>query len=629
MTILLRLSLLVALCALGCRANTPQPLPDAARAGVVLRASPLSLVIRPGSSGRIRFEARDETNQPLADYPVDFAISSDGGDTAGASLSTQHSLTGPEGVAVVEVMVGTLASNDRPAVFSVKATCPGAPAALADITVTTNVYYVEILPVPADGLLGLASVANTQLYFYDNAACADLDIYAIGASYDVGDSITQARDHPPLVAANSSSVFLGVAASGVHAVVGLGLNSAGVVQIGGCVDVPGAALLESEIIRALLLMDHLFPALAGTYLVTSDFRLNPAPAALATIRVAWQQWARCPLDPARLWIDCTIAALGTGPNTCVPVTSEVGTLGNLLLASRGQVVVPQAGTLTSASDTPCHGATDNSGAPSLEYFVDALFANTRGQLAAVNLGAFPTEIAALLDDVRLDSQMAIDQANDTSTFWVEHDLVAVTFPNALVPLTLVPASFQIPRLGLPVTTSSGILATFKAGQLAVPNHGFTLRLGTDARYAFEASSLKSRNAEDSRRLVDLIFGLAQWSDQSTALTGCAALDAVACDQIKRSRGCVADACQAGLVALADNLASVFADLDGGGLDFRLSGSAPVIDLNADGRADALGLAAAAGGVVAGPGLWSAEVETRAGSYVTYGSWWATRSTTTR
>jgi hypothetical protein len=587
------------------------------------------LVIRPGSSGRIRFDARDESNQPLADYPVEFRIVGDGGDTAGAQLSTAYSLTGSGGSVVVEVMVGALSSNDRPAAFSVEATCPGAPAAQAYILVTTNVYYVEILPMPADGLLGLASVVNTQLYFYDNSACANLDIYALGASYDAGESIPQARNPPPQpVSLNSSYVFQGVAASGVHAVVGLGLDSARVVQIGGCVDVPGTALLESEIIRATLLMDHLFPAPSGTYQVSSDFRLNPAPSALTTIRSAWQQWTRCPLDPARLWIDCTIAALGPGPNTCVPVAGQSGTLGDLLLASRGTVVAPSAATLAGPSDTPCHGAIDNSGNPSLESSVDALFGNARDALTAANLGAFPSDLAALLDDVRLDSQMTISEANDPNSYWIEHSLVTVTFPNALVPVTLVPASFQMPQLGLPVTTASGILATFKAGQLTVPKHGFTLRLGTDARYAFEASSLKSRNAGDSKGLVDMIFGLAQGSDQGTALTGCDALDAIACGQIKRARGCLADACQAGLVALAENLAAVFANLDGQDLDFwLLSGSAPVIDLNANGRADALGMAGAAGGVVAGPGLWSAEIATRAGNYVTYGYWSATRAGT--
>jgi hypothetical protein len=603
---------LLVLAAVGCEKSTPMPVPDAARtSGVTLHATPsppLQLVIRPGASGRIRFEVRDEANQPLVEYPIDFAMARLDGVMLEAKLSTEHSLTGPGGVAVVEVMVGTLADNDGLVSFQVEATCPGAPKLAVGVLVTTNTYSVDILPVPADDLLGLAQVLTTSLYFYDDSACADLDIY------DYGASITQARPPQP-VALGSTYRFSGVAPTGAHAVLGIGMDSAGTVQIGGCVDVPGPALLESEIMRATLLLDHLFPALSGTFRVSSDFQLIPAPTALTPVLTAWQQWARCPIDPARLWLDCTIAALATEPNTCTPVASKVGVLGNLLLASRGIVVPPLAGALS--TDTPCRGATDSNGNPSLDAAVDALFSNARGALAALNLGGFPAELATLLGAVRLDSRMTVTPASDPSSFWVEHGLVAVTFPNAVVPSSLKPASFEIPYLGLPVATSSGILAIFKTGQLFVPSHGFTLFLGTDARYAFEASNLALRKAASSNVLVDIVFGLTQLSDQGTTLTGCAALDAVACAQVKRARGCLATACQAGMIALADNLAAAFDSLNGGGLDFWLYGSAPVLDLDADRRTDALGTTAA-------PGLWSADIQARGGSYVAYGSWSARR-----
>jgi len=617
-TVLRSVCLLVAVAAAGCRANAPLSLPDAARTGgIVLRASPSSLVIRPGSSGRIRFSVVDATGLPVADYPVDFAIANESGgeDTAGAKLSTQHSLTSASGDAVVEIIVGTLARNDRPAIFAVQATCPGSTGAQAEITVTTNAYSVEILPVPADDLLGSASVVSTRLYFYDNAACADLDLNDIGAS--------EGQARAPHV--NPPFVFSGVAATGVHAVLGIGLDGSGVVRVGGCVDVPGSALHESETIHAILLMDHLFPVPSGAFDVASDFQLNPAPPALTTIRSAWQQWARCPLDPARLWIDCTIAALGNTASLngtiCVPGPGTVGALGDLLIASRGTVVAPLATTLATPSDTPCHGATDSAGNPSLESAVDALFSAARGPISAANLGAFATELATLLDDIRIDSRMTISQSSDANNYRVDHDLLAISFPDALLPV-----SFKAQVLGLPVTTARGILATLKADQLSIEGHAFTLRLGTSARYAFEASSLKSRSAEDSTALVEAIFGQARWSEQDTVLTGCAAMDAIACDHTHQPRGCLLDACQAGLTALGRALAGVFDNLDGAGLDFRLSGSAPVIDLDMDGRADALGVPGSAGGLIAGPGLWSGEIDARAGSYLTYGSWSASRAT---
>lgn len=610
--------LLLAMMMAGCRVSTPLPMPDAARAGLSLTADPLSLVIRPGSSGRVRFTLRDESNQPVAYYPVDFAISStQGSDTAGAILSTERSLTDASGNAIVEVIVGTLASNDRPADFWVVADCSGESVAQAHVWVTTNAFSVAILPMPAEGLLGYGTVVATLLYFYDNLACADVDLH------DIEHSKNQARA-PLLVPANEQTVLYGVAASGVHAVAGLGLDSSDIVRVAGCVDVQGSALIDSFPIRVTLLMDHLFPALSGTYQALSDFQLTPAPPDLTSIRSAWQQWARCPLDPARLWLDCTIAALSTetspAEHGCVPVAGAAGQIGDLLLAKRGTPIAPGSGATGTPADTPCRGATDSNGDPSLEKAVDDLFASKRSQLTATNLGAIPAELAALLGAIHFDSQITLSRANDANSYWVEHEIRNVAFPGLPAPTN----SFSAQKLGLPVAAASGILATLRADQLSIPVHAFTLRLGTSARYAFELSSLRSRGTTDVGSLVEAVFGLAQWSGENGLLTGCAALDAVVCEQIAQPGGCVVDACQAGLETLAGILASAFDGLDGDGLDFELAGSAPII-LDADGQANALGMPGGTIGVAAGPGLWSASIRARSGLYVAYGSWSALRA----
>ncbi|MBN2573336.1 MAG: hypothetical protein JXP73_02110 [Deltaproteobacteria bacterium] len=607
--------LLSAMVMAGCRMSTPLPLPDAARAaGLTLEAVPAGLEIRPGSSGSVRFTVRDEAGQPVAYYPLDFGLPPDCGVLASAILSTQRSLTDASGAAVVEVIVGPLANNERPTEFCVEATCPGAIAVRAKIVVTTSTYSVKILPLPAEGLLSYGTVAATQLYFFDSLACADVDVY------DIDSAAEQARA-PVVVPANDTTVFRGVAPSGVHAVAGLGLDDNAVVRVAGCVDIQGSALVESIPIRAVLLMDRLFPALSGTYAVLSDFQFTPAPPALAAIRSTWQQWARCPFDPARLWLDCTLAALATGAspaaNACVPVPGAGGEIGDLLQARRGIPIAPLAGTLATPADTPCRGAVDGDGKPSLEQAIDALFAGERAQVAAMNLGAFPAELAALLSGIHLDSQLRLAPANAANSYWAEHALRNVTFPG----LPVVPRnSYGALELGLPVTVASGILATLKADQLSLPVHGFTLRLGTSSRYAFELSSLKSRGATDVGSLVKAVFNLAQWSDGPTVLTGCAALDALACTQIAQSRDCVVDACEAGLETLTDMLADAFASLDGVGLDFQLDGSAPVVYLGADSRTNAPGIPGGTGAVVAGPGLWSASIEARSGSYVAWGSW---------
>ena len=611
--------LVAAFAAAGCRSSAHLPLPDAAPSShLTLSGPPDTLVIRPGSSGRVRFALRDENGLPVSNYTVGFAIlqddSSDG--TVDARISADQALTDSTGNVVLEVIVGNLTSDNQPASFSIKASCEGSTDAQADIMVTTNAYSVEILPLPADVLLGTTSIATTRLLFFDNTTCGDLDLTNLNAAP------TRPRS-PHTVAANGTWVFSGIAASGSHAVVGLGLDSNTFVQIGGCIDIPGSSLIESGTIRATLFMDRLFPVPLGTYQVASDFKLVPAPRALAAIQSAWRQWTRCPLDPARLWLDCTLDALATDavkdPLDCVPVPGAEGSLGDQLFARRGQAAASGSG--TSATDTPCRGQSDSAGNPSLESIVDALFEDTRGQLQGARLGAFADEIAALLNDLRIDYQMTITAGSDINSYVVKHDLLGLTFPDALAPIT-----FKTPTLGLPVASVSGILATLKAGQLSVPSHGFTLRLGTTARYAFEATSFKSRGAQDSQSLVSAVFGLAHVSDQGTVLSGCSALDAAVCDQLKQGRGCLLDACTKGLGALAFKLAGAFDSLDGKALDFFLSGSTPVVDLDGDGRADALGLGGRAGSVSAGPGLWSAAVNAQGGMYFVGGSWTASRAT---
>jgi len=608
---------MLALALVGCHVSTPEPLPDAAReSGVTLVASPALLVIHPSASGRITFRAKDEAQRPLAHYPMDFTIVPDGTgdvqDIAGARLSTRQSLTNLAGETTVEVIVGPLANRDRPVAFSVRALAPGAASAETYILVTTNAYSVEVFPTPAEALIASGQVAATNLYFYDNATCAELDLY------DLASSATRSRT-PQLVPAYASFVFPGVAASGAHAVVGLGLDNAQTKLIGGCVDIAGEALLESETMRTTLVLDHLFPALAGSYTVGSDISLTPPPSGVTALAAAWQEWQRCPFDPARLWLDCTVAALGPEPRSCRPSPESAGPLAALVSASRGTVVPGLDGTLADTGATPCRGGLDASGKPSLEPAIDALFASARAEPPLAALGDFPRELAALLEYVHLETRLTLLPAAGANSYWAEHEILAVAFPTTSPPVAL---GAQV--LALPAPVASGILTTLRNGQLFAPNHALTLRLGTAARHAFESTSLGRRGAYSTDAFIEAVFSRARLAEQRTALAGCAAFDAVVCDRVTQPRQCVESACHAGLALLGRALRAAFLGLDGDGSDFQLSGSAPVIDTDGDGHADALGLAGGPVGMAAGPGLWSIVLETRSGTHATYGAWLGTR-----
>lgn len=598
-------------------------MPDAMRAdGLALTATPSeTLTIRPASSGRIEFQLRDQQGQPVPDYPIDFAILAENGDggTVQARLSTDRGLTNSSGSAVLEVIADRLDPDSQAATFIVQATSQGAEAAArVEVMVTTNAYSVEIVPVAAADLIQMGTVVRTKLFFYDDATCGAIDLGGLATA-----PIRSRTPHD--VDLGAYLVFLGVAGQGSHAVAGLGLDASNVVRIAGCLDLAGSSLLEDQTIIATLLLDHLLPVPIGNYLVASDITLpSPAPPAVAAIQAAWQEWSRCPLDPARLWLDCTIDSLVTNnandPNDCIPIAGGEGALGGLLDARRGLTLQP-VGTAGSKTTTTCRDRVDGNGKTSLEAIVDALFESSRSSIGAMNLGAFPNEIGALLSALHINSTMSITADKEPNNYLVDHDLVDITFP---APLASAP-TITTTTLGLPMPYAHGVPANLEFGQIALQPHGFTLRLGTAAKYAFEDTSLqKSRNMAGATQLVNAIFAMATLSDQGDLLTGCDALDAALCDQIKESRGCLVGACRIGLAMLVQKLSDSFGNLDGDGLDFFLRGSAPVIDLDGDGRADALGMLRNPAGTVA-TGLWGVEIHSNLGTISVNGPWAAAKS----
>jgi hypothetical protein len=338
--------------------------------------------------------------------------------------------------------------------------------------------------------------------------------------------------------------------------------------------------------------------------VVSEIGLaQPVPQAVAAIQAAWQEWSRCPFDPARLWLDCTIDALATAPddpNDCAPVSEGEGPIGAELDARRGVVVSPLVTTPSKFPTTTCHDRVDPTGSASLEAIVDLLFQApaTRGQLSAMKLDSVPSEIGTLLSSIRIRSTMRISAGVEPNSYLIDHDITDLGFP------VVVPAVwFKVAQLGLPVTSAHDLPATLKTDQtlqIQIPRHGFTLRLGTAARFAFEGDRLKARGADDAMSLVTKVFALANLSDRGALLTGCDALDAALSDRIDQPRGSLLDACQTGLESLAQKLSGAFAGLDGDNLDFfflRGTSSVPL-----------------------GSGLWKAEIHSGLGSYSVNGFW---------
>ncbi|HET6282488.1 MAG TPA: hypothetical protein VFH73_16105, partial [Polyangia bacterium] len=387
-----------------------------------------------------------------------------------------------------------------------------------------------------------------------------------------------------------------------------------------CVDLPGTALVSGGVVRVALPLGDASPNAAGHYTVTSRFVFTRPLAATQTVAAPWRDLQDCPLDPAQLWLDCTMDALSGpvagDPNDCQPrAPAEEGALGPALAARRG-AFLPQAGGGTSS----CRGVTGSGGGVSLDALLMGMFGSPKPK-ALVDLSSVADDAARILGSVALRSQLAIREATVPGAYQADHMFAGATF--------MVPgATYEVPLLplALPVLEVPAVRAIATARTLTLAAHAITLRLGTVARVAFGELALARRGLPSgSRELVDWIAALARapvtvtMADPTAPATGCAALDAVLCAELARPAGCLVKACQDGLAAMALSLDIGFSAADGEGLDLVLQGSAQLLDSHGTGLADRIGDA------LEMPGTWSATFHTRAGIEDVTGVWDAFRT----
>jgi len=171
----------------------------------------------------------------------------------------------------------------------------------------------------------------------------------------------------------------------------------------------------------------------------------------------------------------------------------------------------------------------------------------------------------------------------------------------------VTSDVDLEPLALPAQTAYTTGAT-RGGLLVIDNHGFSLRLGRVARAGFPGIALIPRGVmSDVGGMIAAIAALARSEDGE--VSACAAYDRVLCAALGSGPGCLATACPAGLGALAAKLDGAFDAADGTGLDFYLSGSAPLLDPHNDGVASVLGQVAGDPTAIAS---WSIDLRTATG-----------------
>jgi hypothetical protein len=517
--------------------------------------------------------------------------------SGGARLSSSSAIADDDGAVALQVIAGQGLTKQKPLAFNVEASAGKVDPLKVPIFVTSvALASVEIVAVLLD-LLPSDTISKMRIYFYDDTSCSNVSL---------------ANPAPPMrgVRTVTPAVFSSVVTSGGHAVVGQASDSQGKVVSQGCIDLLGASLSADRVMRVLLPLTRLFPSPEGRFVATSHFTF--ALPGTVSAQKAWTDLSSDVCDPARLWLDCTIDALSGSsaedPLDCQPVDGGEGTLGALLAAGRA----------VNSDASACADSLDASRNPSLDAKVYALF--PAASLEALQLTELPNELGQDLTGLTVESTLTVTTTGATNAFNISHELTALALPNAAI-------HFPIPMSALasPAPTAAFAPGVSQAGQLGISipparPHGFTLELGSAARLTFATYSLKPRLGEaDVSAFIDTLVNLAARDDSGTVLRGCDALDSLLCAEVAQAPGCVRTACLDGLKALAQRLDASFSVLDGQDLDFFLSGSAPIVDRDGDGHAEALGSTSDA---LRGPGVWSALFKSSAGTASVYGSWTA-------
>jgi hypothetical protein len=603
----------------GCGADGGSP--AAPRGPLVLEPVPETIRVRPGEQGAVRFVLLSASRQPVPMQRVSFVIVDDpggspgGSQSRGATLSAASAATDGGGVAQIDVTAG------QAAVFRIRASFRSGPnagnapdpenvlgSAEAEVVVvvaTEMVASVEIAPFLTPGSAAAGQVARIEILFFDNTTCRALSSER---------APIPARTVRSVPAHDGAAQYDYVSTALSHAVSGRASDARGSIAATGCVDLPGTVLVSGGVVRVALPLDDASPSPLGHFSVTSRFNFTKPLAATPLVAAPWRDLQDCPLDPAQLWLDCTIDAL-SGPQPgdpidCAPRPGEEGVLGVALDARRGTFLSVPAGQSSS-----CRGSADPTGGISHDALVTGLFGSPKPK-AIVDLAFVADDAQQVMSSLLLRSQLTVRAAEARGTYAVTHLFTAAGF-------SVLAATYEVPLLplALPVLEVAGVSGRESAGALMIDTHGITIRFGTVARLAFGELALARRGLPaETRPFLNALFNLAKAPLRVTAgdppppPLGCAALDDVLCRDIGRPKGCVAKACEDGLAALAARLDAGFTTADGEAIDLILGGSAPLLDPRDRGFADRLGDAFAM------PGLWTAKLATRAGNESVSGTW---------
>jgi hypothetical protein len=570
----------------------------------VLRSDPTTIRVGPGEMGFARV-VMTSGGLPVGSASVSFSIAPmplvPNTNEPGATLAAASAMTDASGVATIGISV-----DDRvglATVFGIHATAGSGRADVTVVVADASSGSVVVAPFFPNPETPGRATGGIILRFLDGQRCADVDPYG-------PPDVQPARQTPPLTPGETQR-FEYVTTMRPAAALGRANNGHGELIALGCIDLPEGTVQPDGVVAVALPLRDSVPSPVGRFAVTSPITFRPPLPSAASIAGPWRDLSDCPLDPAQLLLDCIIDALSPetadDPLDCSPnpAPGGEGPLGDALMARRGLLIANAAGAVTA-----CRAGQDRQGAPSLDAIALGMFGTPTPALV-VTLPAIAADAAHILDSVTLRSTLDVQATGRPDEFIVTHTLNSATFAAPLTPTGTV--TVALAPLALPALTATAT-ATTHDGLLSVGDHGFSLRLGRVALVGFNAAALAPRlpapATPDTDGLITEIVKLAHAEDaDGSAVTGCAAFNALLCPLAGGGQTCLSAACSDGLGALIARLRGGFDAANGSGLDFYLAGSAPV--LNTQGGASAHQLGANLDDLTA-PARWSVDLRTAAG-----------------
>ena len=393
-----------------------------------------------------------------------------------------------------------------------------------------------------------------------------------------------------------------------YGLVAKALDQAGAVIGFGCVPIDGNQLLQAAAVTFVVPLPAVAVSFGKKFEAASEFGFAPELAKGAkAVADAWGKLSLCPRDPAQIWLDCTLDALGpqgsaNAPLDCVPESDE-GPLGLLLAAKRG---------VFTAVRPTCRGDTDRGGQASADGQVFALFANAPSPERSA-LPDLAKAAAGLFARIRFSSTLEFSASGKAQTWLVTHTAKSLGFPVG-------DAFYSVPLGERPGKTSRFVVGTLNEvqSQISIASHGFGLNLGEAAHAAFRARLFAAPGfPKDEAAFLGKVFSQAQHTSGASSAVGCAAVDALLCPQLAQSEGCLQVACERGVEALAKTLTAGFESLASDDLDLFLQGTAGLTDRATDGTVRGLGSLVPNLG---SPGLWSGELRGQGGVSAVTGLW---------